>query len=205
MDFLGRAGKPLDRASGGVGGRGGRRARRAMAGTPARGGGAQRRRRGHPEGIAGILGGQGRSLVATRAVDVPRPGAAHQRRQVRQEDDPIALRRGGLRRDRGARLAAQAGRLAAMVSMSHGPSVSMVRTSCQPPSSEMAPPCTAKTLPVSEHLSLARYATSGEMFAGLNASNSPSGTSAAKTASIPGVARVSRVRAIGAIALTRAP
>ncbi len=43
------------------------------------------------------------------------------------------------------------------------------------------------------------------MFDGANASNSPSGTSAANSAPIPGVASVSRVRAIGAMALTRTP
>ncbi len=43
------------------------------------------------------------------------------------------------------------------------------------------------------------------MLAGLNASNSPSATGWAKIAPMPGVARVSRVRAIGAMQLTRTP
>ena len=90
--------------------------------------------------------------------------------------------------------------------MVQGPSLSMVfDTSCQPAVSVIAPPWTAYTLPVSLQSAAASRATSGEMLDGANASNSPSGTSAAKIAPMPGVASVSRVRAIGAIALTRTP
>src|SRR5699024_6756732 len=82
----------------------------------------------------------------------------------------------------------------AMSAMVHGPSVSTGSPPCQPISSVMAPPWTAKTLPVTAQSGAARRTTSGEMLAGSKGSNSPSGTSAANRALIPGVARVSRVR-----------
>ena len=56
------------------------------------------------KGITGVPRRQGRSLVAAGAMGLHRGGAADQRRQVRQEDDPSPLRRGRLRRHRPARL-----------------------------------------------------------------------------------------------------
>ena len=47
---------------------------------------------------AGLPARQGGSVVASRALGVRRRGATHQRRQVRQEGDPVPLRRRHLRR-----------------------------------------------------------------------------------------------------------
>ena len=82
------------------GGRRRRGARRALAGAAAG-------RRRDQEGRVGQRGGtakapvrQGRAVLAARAVDVHRRSAEDQRRQVRQEAHPFAVRRRSLRRRR---------------------------------------------------------------------------------------------------------
>ena len=87
---------------GGAGGRRRRRARRALAGAPA---GRRRARGGAPRPARQEL----REFLADKVVRWWLPerwtfvdaGAAHQRRQVRQEDDPRAARRRRVRGDRG--------------------------------------------------------------------------------------------------------